>query len=340
MPDPRFFQDLGPVSLAELAELTGAELTPAARSAASVARVAILSRAGPDAITFVTDPRYFAELQPSAAAACFIAGKHAAAIPDGMAALVARNPQAAYAIAATRLHRPRIHAGPEAISPDAEIEAGAVLGPGVVVGSGARIGRGTIIGANTVIGPGVAIGRDGVIGSNVSIGFALIGDRVRIHSNAVIGEPGFGATVGESGIIDIPQLGRVILQDGVTLGANSAIDRGAYDDTVVGENTKIDNLVHIAHNAQVGRNCVMAAYTGISGSVTVGDGVQFGGRAGVADHFTVGDGARVGAAAGVFRNIPPGETWSGYPARPVKQYLRETAWLSRAAASGRKGTNE
>ncbi len=132
----------------------------------------------------------------------------------------------------------------------------------------------------------------------------------------------------------------MILQDGVTLGANSAVDRGAYDDTVVGENTKIDNLVHIAHNAQIGRNCVMAAYTGISGSVTIGDGAQFGGRAGVADHMTVGDGARVGAAAGVFRNIPAGETWSGYPARPVKQWLRETAWLSRAAAASRKGTDE
>ena len=251
-----------------------------------------------------------------------------------------RNPQAAYAASANRLHRPRVHVGQQAISPDAEIEDGALLGPGVVVGPGARIGRGTIVGGNTVIGPGVAIGRDCVIGSNVSIGFALIGDRVKILSNAVIGEHGFGATASDTGIIDIPQLGRAILQDGVTIGANSTVDRGAYDDTVVGENTKIDNLVHIAHNAKVGRNCVMAAYTGISGSVTIGDGVQFGGRSGVADHMEIGDGARVGAAAGVLRDVPPGETWSGYPARPVKQWLRETAWLTRAAAMGRKGSDE
>lgn len=304
----------------------------------SVSRVAILSRAGPDSITFVTDHRFYEDLARSDAAACFVTRKHAAAVPERMATLVVRNPQAAYAASANRLHRPRIHAGPEAISPEAEIEAGAQLGPGVVVGPGARIGRGTTVGGNTVIGPGVAIGRDCVISANVSIGFALIGDRVRIHAGAVIGEPGFGATGGEAGIIDIPQLGRVILQDGVTLGSNSAVDRGAYDDTVVGENTKIDNLVHIAHNARIGRNCVMAAYTGISGSVTIGDGVQFGGRAGVADHMAVGEGARVGAAAGVFRDVPPGETWSGYPARPVKQWLRETAWLKRAA--GRKGTDE
>jgi UDP-3-O-[3-hydroxymyristoyl] glucosamine N-acyltransferase len=340
MPDPRFFQDLGPVSLAELAALTGAELAPASRGATSVNRVAILSRAGRDAITFVTDRRYFEELARSDAAACFIAQRDAAAVPEGMAALVVRNPHAAYAIAANRLHRPRIHAGPQAISPEALIEDGAILGPGVVVGPGARIGRGTIVGGNTVIGPGVAIGRDCAIGSNVSIGFALIGDRVRILSNAVIGEHGFGATGGDTGVIDIPQLGRAILQDGVTIGASSTVDRGAYDDTVVGENTKIDNLVQIAHNARVGRNCVMASYTGISGSVTVGDGAQFGGRAGVADHMTIGDGARVGAAAGVLKDIPAGETWSGYPARPVKQWLRETAWLTRAAAAGRKGNDE
>ena len=340
MPDPRFFQDLGPVSLAELARLTGAGLNPAAKGSASVTRVAILSQAGRDAITFVTDPRYFAELERSEAAACFVGQKHATAVPDRMAALVVRNPQAGYAIAAIRLHRPRIHAGPEAISPEAEIEAGAVLGPGVVVGPGARIGRGTIVGGNTVIGPGVAIGRDCVIGANVSIGFALIGDRVRILSNAVIGEHGFGATAGETGVIDVPQLGRAILQDGVTIGANSTVDRGAYDDTVVGENTKIDNHCHIAHNCCVGRNCVMAAYTGISGSVIIGDGAAFGGRAGVADHMVIGDGAQIGAAAGVLRDVPAGETWSGYPARPVKQWLRETAWLTRAAGANRKGTGE
>ena len=340
MPDPRFFQDLGPVSLAELAALTGAELTPPSKGSIAVSRVAILSRAGRDAITFVMDRRYFDELSGSEAAACFIAPKHAAAVPERMAALVVRNPHAAYAIAANRLHRPRIHAGGPPISPEAEIEEGVLLAPGVVVGPGARIGRGTVIGGNSVIGPGVAVGRDCVIGANVSIGFALIGDRVRILSNAVIGEHGFGATAGETGVIDIPQLGRAILQDGVTIGANSTVDRGAYDDTVVGENTKIDNLVQIAHNARVGRNCVMASYTGISGSVTIGDGAAFGGRAGVADHIVIGDGAQIGAAAGVLKNIPAGETWSGYPARPVKQWLRETAWLTRAAASGRRGKDE
>jgi UDP-3-O-[3-hydroxymyristoyl] glucosamine N-acyltransferase len=195
-----------------------------------------------------------------------------------------------------------------------------------------------VIGANTVIGPGVAIGREAAISANVTLGCALLGDRVTILAGAVIGEAGFGATVGAQGLIDIPQLGRVILQDGVTVGANSCIDRGAFDDTVIGENTKIDNLVQIAHNVRVGRNCVMAAHTGISGSVTIGDGAQLGGRVGIADHVTIGAGARLAASAGVMHDIGPGETWGGFPAQPIRGWMRETAWLRKM--SSRRGGAE
>jgi UDP-3-O-[3-hydroxymyristoyl] glucosamine N-acyltransferase len=204
-----------------------------------------------------------------------------------------------------------------------------VVEPGAVLGEGVRIGRGSRIGANTVIGQGVQIGRDCVIGSNVTVGFALIGDRVKLYAGARIGEAGFGATGTAAGAMDIPQLGRVILQDGVTVGANSCIDRGAYDDTVIGENTKIDNLVMVGHNCVIGRNNLMAANTGISGSVTSGDNVIFGGKAGIGDHITIG----VAAGAGVLANIPAGETWSGYPARPIRQFLRETIWLAKQASS-------
>ena len=127
----------------------------------------------------------------------------------------------------------------------------------------------------------------------------------------------------------MPQLGRVILQDGVSIGANTCIDRGAYDDTVIGENTKIDNLCMVGHNCVIGRSCLMAAHTGLSGSVTVGDGVMFGGKAGVGDHLTIGEGARVAAGAGVLQDIPAGETWSGYPAKPLRQFLREAVWLAK-----------
>jgi UDP-3-O-[3-hydroxymyristoyl] glucosamine N-acyltransferase len=246
--------------------------------------------------------------------------------------LVTPEPQAAWARAAARLHRPlRPAGGDPAIHPSASVDEGVVLGPGVVIGRHAQIGQGTEIGPNSVIGPGVAIGRGCLIGSNVSIGFALIGDRVRILSGAVIGEAGFGVAAGRTGAIDIPQLGRVILQDGVTVGANSCVDRGAWDDTVVGENTKIDNLVQVAHNVRLGRSCALAAHTGISGSVIVGDGVQFGGRAGIADHVKIGDGARIAAAAGLMRDIPAGETWGGFPAMPARQWMRQVAWLARAS---------
>jgi UDP-3-O-[3-hydroxymyristoyl] glucosamine N-acyltransferase len=330
MPDPRFFEDLGPVRLGELAAASGAELADARAGDRMIRGVSVLAHAGPDSVTFVADRKYAGELAGLRAGACFLPAALADQAPAGCAALVVANPQGAYALAAQRLHRPRAF-GPSAVAADAKLEEGVVLGPGVVIGPGAQIGRRTRIGANTVVGPGVAIGRDAEIAANVTIGFALIGDRVRILAGAVIGEPGFGATAGPKGLIDIPQLGRVIIQDGVSIGANTTIDRGAFDDTVIGENTKIDNLVQIAHNVRVGRNCVMAAHTGISGSVAIGDGAQFGGRAGVADHVTIGPGARVGAAAGVMKDIPAGETWGGMPARPIRHWLKETAWLARMA---------
>ena len=332
MPDLRFFEDLGPVTLEDLAALTGARLCDRALSGRTVRAVANLGGATPDSITFAADQRYLPQLRATEAGACFVLERDLEAVPAGCAALVTASPQAAYAVAAGRLHRPRSAKGGEWIAADVHLEADVELGPGVVLGEGCRIGAGSRIGANSVIGPGVAIGRGCEISANVTIGFALIGDRVRILAGAAIGEPGFGATAGAGGLIEIPQLGRVILQDGVSIGANSCVDRGAFEDTVVGENTKIDNQVQIAHNVRIGRNCAIAAQSGISGSVVVGDGVQFGGRAGIADHMTIGAGARVGAAAGVLKDIPPGETWSGTPARPIRRWMRETAWLSRMAA--------
>jgi UDP-3-O-[3-hydroxymyristoyl] glucosamine N-acyltransferase len=157
----------------------------------------------------------------------------------------------------------------------------------------------------------------------------------------VIGEAGFGAAPGPNGIVDMPQLGRVILQDGVTVGANTTIDRGAYDDTVVGENTKIDNLVQIGHNTVIGRNCVIAGQTGISGSVTVGDGVRMGGGVGIADHLTIGDGAELAARSGHMQDVPAGGRYVGAPAVPVRQFFREVTALRRLAEGrGRKGQGD
>jgi UDP-3-O-[3-hydroxymyristoyl] glucosamine N-acyltransferase len=332
MPDPRFFEDMGPVTLSALADLCGAQLQHPDQGGRRIVSAGPLTRVGPGDISFFADKRYRDDLSQSKAGACFITPGHAELAPPGCTLLITPEPHAAYARAAERLHRPRhFTAGDPCIHPTAMLEPGVILAPGVVIGAAAQVGSGTQIGAYTVIGPGVAIGRHCVIASHVTLGFALLGDRVKILAGAIIGEPGFGVTTSAGGAIDIPQLGRVIIQDGVTIGSGTCIDRGAWDDTVIGENTKIDNLVQIAHNVRIGRNCMMAAQSGISGSVVIGDGVAFGGRAGIADHINVGDGARIAAAAGVMKDVPAGEMWVGTPARPIRRFMRETAWLAKMA---------
>ena len=332
MPDPRFFETLGPASVAELADLCGATLQRTGDGARLVSSVAPLTHAGPGDIGFYADRRYLDDLKATRAGACFVSASQADQAPPGCALLLTREPHAAYAKAADRLHLARLaDINDPAIHPAAHLEDGVKLGPGAIIGAGAQIGSGAYVGAYSVIGPGVCIGRDCFVSGHVTIGFALIGDRVKVLAGSIIGEPGFGVTTAGGGAVDIPQLGRVIIQDGVTIGAGTCIDRGAWEDTVIGENTKIDNLVQIAHNVRIGRNCLLAAHTGISGSVVVADGVAFGGRAGIADHINIGAGARIAAAAGVMKDVPPGEMWVGSPARPIRRFMRETAWLAKMA---------
>ncbi len=336
-PDPRFFDSLGPVTLGELAELTGSACAPALAQR-TVDGAAVLGQANASAVSFFSDRRLAEAAGATAAGACFVSETDAAMLPANCVPLVSRGPQAAWAAAAGRLHRPRrLDPAAPFVHPDAMLEAEVAVGQGAVIGAGAQIGAGTWIGAHAVIGPGVTIGRRCEVGPGATIGFALIGDGVKISASVVIGEAGFGVAVGPRGLIDIPQLGRVIIQDGVSIGAHTCIDRGAFDDTVIGENTKIDNLVQIAHNVRVGRNCAIAGHCGLSGSAVVGDGVQMGGRVGLADHVVIGDGARLAAASGVMHEVPAGESWGGLPARPMRQFFREIAWLTRAARKNRGG---
>jgi len=338
MPDARFFETAPALSLAALCNLTGAALQRG-DPAQTVSNAAPLVQADERSVAFLGDPKYRDQLSQTHAAAVFLADRHAALAPDGCALLVTPTPQAAWALAARAIHSPRPL--PDQVrGADIRLEEFVVLGPGVVLGDGVAIGRGTRIGANTVIGPGVQIGRDCDIGPNVTLAFSLIGDRVRIGPSSVVGEAGFGVTGNASGLIDIPQLGRVILQDDVSVGANTCIDRGAWDDTVIGEGSKIDNLVQVGHNCRLGRHVILAGHTGLSGSVTIGDGAQLGGRAGVTDHISVGRGTRIAAASMVMNSVPDGETWGGQPARPIRRFLRETVWLAKQAGKRHGGGDE
>ncbi len=214
------------------------------------------------------------------------------------------------------------------MDPTARLESDVTVEPGAVIGPRAEIGAGTVIGANAVIGTEVRIGRDCAIGANTVITDALIGDRVIIHPGCKIGQDGFGFVMGGAGHRKIPQVGRVIIQDDVEIGAGTTVDRGAIRDTVIGEGSKIDNLVQVGHNVSIGRHCVIVAQSGIAGSSTLEDFVVLGARVGISTEVIIGEGAQLAAASNVHANVPAGARWGGTPAKPVKLWFREMRTLA------------
>jgi UDP-3-O-[3-hydroxymyristoyl] glucosamine N-acyltransferase len=340
MSEPTFFRTSRQLSLADVVGLTGARAPAAADSALRIRRVVPLEEARAGDLSFFAHPRHQAALAATRATACFVRPRHAALVPSSTLALETEDPQRAVAIVLAELFPAAMHPdslfaatgiSPAAnVHPEARIEDGVVIDPGAVIGPRAEIGTGTRIAANAVIGPDVRIGRNCAIGSHASILYALIGDRVIIHAGVKIGQDGFGFAPGEKSHVKIPQIGRVIVQDDVEIGANTTIDRGALVDTVIGEGTKIDNLVQVGHNVTIGRHCIIVAQTGISGSTAIGDFVLVGGQVGVAGHLNIGARAEIAAQSGIVRDVAAGARMAGTPARPIRAYLRDNIALARS----------
>jgi UDP-3-O-[3-hydroxymyristoyl] glucosamine N-acyltransferase len=332
--DPRFFRAVGPFTVAEIAAFTGVEIGGAADAALQLADVAPLETAGPRQLSFLSNVKYADAMSQSKAGAVFLHPSFAARAPAGMTLLLSNNPYMAFAKAAGRFYpdpkRPGGIAAGAAVDPTAVLGEGVSVGHNAVIEAGAEIGAGTEIGPNTTIGVNVVIGQDCVIGANVTVSHAVIGNHVTLYPGVRVGQDGFGFASDARGHVRIPQLGVVRIGDDVEIGANSTVDRGGSD-TVIGAGTMIDNLVQIGHNVVLGRCCVMAAQSGISGSTKLGDFVVVGAQVGVTGHLAIGSGVRIGGQSGVMRNVPAGTEVAGTPAVPRLQWLRQSAILARLA---------
>ncbi|HWY60664.1 MAG TPA: UDP-3-O-(3-hydroxymyristoyl)glucosamine N-acyltransferase [Rhizomicrobium sp.] len=341
MADPRFYDNRGPFTLAGICAKAGIAVPDNVSGSARIFDLASLDGAGAQHLSFYAGSAKASDaFTRSGAGFCFVSREHPVP-PSGMTLLPCESVNHAFAAAASLFYPAAslaVWAQSRAIDPAARLGRDLVLGPGVVIGPLAEIGDRSRIGANSVIAPGVAIGKDCEIGSNVTISHAYIGDRVIVLPGARIGQPGFGFASSHDGHAKIPQLGRVIIQDNVEIGSGTAIDRGALGDTVIGEGSKLDNLVQVGHNVHIGRHCVLVSQAGVAGSCTIEDFAVLGGQVGIADHAHIGEGARLAARTAMVsgQSIPGGQDYGGVPAKPVREWLREVHALHGLA--NRKGS--
>ncbi|WP_172123316.1 MULTISPECIES: UDP-3-O-(3-hydroxymyristoyl)glucosamine N-acyltransferase [unclassified Devosia] len=343
MVDTRFHRFSGPASIGTILSSLGRTdlLAGLSEDAAGhiVTGASELELAGPGDVALAAHSSYLEQLRGTSAGAVIVSAELRDAVPEGLIAITAPKPHHLFADfldylypASTRgvMAAERADLG----APVFELEVS--IGSNVVIGYGVEIGRGTTIGANTVIGAGVTIGRNCAIAANCTIDCAHIGNEVVLHSGVRIGTEGFGWLDFGQTNRKLPQLGRVLIQDRVEVGANSTVDRGALGDTCLGEGTKIDNLVQIGHNCRIGRNCLIAAMSGLSGSTIVEDGVLMGGGVGTSGHLTIGAGSVVHGRAAVTKDWPAGSKLAGAPAQDIRDFWREIATMRKLTKGDRR----
>ena len=328
----RFFRRSGPFPLAVVASTARGVVE---QVELLLEGVAPLQTAGPNEVSFLDNRRYVSALEHTLAGAVIVHPDLAARVPTTAIAIVTSEPYAAWARVAALFYplpppSPGIHRS-AFVADGARIDPSAEIGPLCVIEAGAEIGPGCRIGPCAAIGSGVIVGRDCRIGAHVSLSHALLGARVYVYPGARIGQEGFGFAYTKDGFLTVPQLGRVILEDDVEVGANTTIDRGSSQDTMIGAGSRLDNLVQIGHNVVLGRCCVIVSQVGISGSTVLGDFVRVGGQAGLAGHLRIGERAEIGAQAGVISDLGPGAKVLGSPAQPIKDFFRQIATLAKMA---------
>ncbi len=349
MQHPGFFERTGPFALREIAKKVGATLTNDDDGSRSIGDVRPLKTAGPSHLTFFDNRRYAEQLTSTSAGACIVNDSDARRAPSTAATLTTATPYVAFARALRLFYGDAMRSKAAAsaacetgrlVHSTAVISEDATIEPGAVVGREAVVGSGTTVAAGAVVGYRVVLGKDCYVGAGATVTHALIGNGVIIHAGVRIGQDGFGFAMGAKGHVKVPQIGCVIIGDDVEIGANSTIDRGTLGDTIIGEGTKIDNLVQIAHNVIIGRHCVIVAQSGIAGSAELGDFVVMGALSGVLGHVKVGNGAHIAGMAHVKNDVEPGARMGGTPARPFKEWAREVAALRLLARRGGRPETE
>ncbi|MCP1231241.1 UDP-3-O-(3-hydroxymyristoyl)glucosamine N-acyltransferase [Acetobacter indonesiensis] len=341
--DPRFFTRSGPFEAQVLADAAEATLVPPREGnmpTDGYVGIAPLQIAGPQDVSFLDNRRYASLLENTKAGLVIVAPAFADKVPAHCAALVSPAPYLAWSRVA-RLFHPKTPAKagihPSAyIAPTAQVDPTCEIGAFVVIEAGAEVGPDCIIGSHAVVGQGVQLGAGCRIGNHVTLSHAVVGERVIILPGARIGQDGFGFAVGPKGFETVPQLGRVVLEHDVEIGANTTIDRGSVNDTVIGAGSRLDNLVQIGHNARLGRCCIVVSQAGISGSTVLEDFVTVAAQAGLIGHIRIGAKARIGAQCGVMSDVESGADVIGSPAMPFREFFRNVAVLRKLAkkASG------